>query len=224
MTRIFNYIGKGLAFLFFLILLYFLIAGIGSILTVNKDRVLPREGIEIFLRTNGVHTSFTLPVKNEVFNWTKIVDPLHTLSQGEGYQYVSFGWGDLEFYQTTPNWSDLTFTTAFRALFLRTPSALNVEFHKDLIEDDTTVSIILTEQQYKKLVSFIEDSFETNLNGDPKPIPELHYNRNDVFYRAKRSLNIFYTCNTWTNNGLKNSGLKACLWTPFDKGIFYHYR
>ncbi|MCX6352889.1 MAG: DUF2459 domain-containing protein, partial [Bacteroidetes bacterium] len=34
---------------------------------------------------------------------------------------------------------------------------------------------------------------------------------------------LFYTCNTFTNQALKAGGLKACLWPPFDKGIFKKY-
>ena len=46
----------------------------------------------------------------------------------------------------------------------------------------------------------------------------------DAFYDAKGSYNLTRTCNTWTNNALKAAGLKACLWTPFDSGIFWQYR
>ncbi|WP_432264675.1 DUF2459 domain-containing protein [Autumnicola psychrophila] len=56
-----------------------------------------------------------------------------------------------------------------------------------------------------------------------RPVPNLHYNSRDAFYYAKGSLNPFKTCNTWINSGLKNSKMKACLWTPFTQGIFYHY-
>ncbi|HXU27639.1 MAG TPA: DUF2459 domain-containing protein, partial [Bacteroidia bacterium] len=47
---------------------------------------------------------------------------------------------------------------------------------------------------------------------------------NDSFYEAVGVYGLFYTCNTWANNGLKYCGQKACLWTPFEKGIFYQYR
>ncbi len=31
---------------------------------------------------------------------------------------------------------------------------------------------------------------------------------------------MFSTCNEWVNKGLKATGLKSCLWTPFDTGLF----
>ena len=49
------------------------------------------------------------------------------------------------------------------------------------------------------------------------------YGKNDAFYEANGSYSLFHTCNTWANNGLKACGQKACFWTPFDSGIFYHY-
>lgn len=75
-----------------------------------------------------------------------------------------------------------------------------------------------------KLTAFLEDSFEFDTDGNVQPIRDLHYTRRDAFYKAKGSLNLFKTCNTWTNNALKTAGLKACLWTPFPEGIHYTYR
>ena len=50
------------------------------------------------------------------------------------------------------------------------------------------------------------------------------YGKNDAFYEATGRYSLFHTCNTWTNNALKIAGQKACVWTPFDTGIFYHYQ
>jgi hypothetical protein len=47
---------------------------------------------------------------------------------------------------------------------------------------------------------------------------------NDSFYEAKGAYTLFYTCNTWANNGLKAINQKAALWTATDRGIFQHYR
>ena len=50
------------------------------------------------------------------------------------------------------------------------------------------------------------------------------YGNHDIFYEAKGSYNLFYTCNTWTNSALKAANQKASLWTVYDKGILYHYQ
>lgn len=223
MKTAFKFIIKTLAGLILLLLLYLLAAVVGSIIPVNKD-FEPTEGeVEIFFRTNGVHTSLILPLENRIIDWKEIVDFEHTLSNRKDFRYISFGWGDLGFYKNTPNWSDLTVPTAFRALFLKSPSALNVEFYRKISEDDDTFAIQISNEQYHALTAYIQDSFKYDPNGNARPVPDLHYNEKDVFYHAQRHLTLFYTCNTWSNNALKKAEIRACLWTPFDKAIFYQY-
>lgn len=224
MKKLGNYLGKGLGAIVFLVFLYLLAAFAGSVIPVNMHQDRTVGDIEIYLRTNGVHTSLVLPVSTEIIDWSEIVEFEHARSGREDFRYLSFGWGDLEFYKNTPEWSDLTPSIALRALFLESPSALNVEFH-DLVPDDPSIiAVRVSEQQYLDLSQYIQDSFEYDKNGEVRQVMDLHYNQRDVFYQATGSLNLFYTCNTWTNNALKSSDLKACLWTPFDKGIFYQYR
>lgn len=221
-VRVIKFFAKGLLAFLLLMLLYFVAALIGSAIPVNTDRE-PGGDITIYLRTNGVHTDFVFPVKNEIVNWEQMIDSSYTLSKRGNYQYISFGWGDLEFYQNTPEWSDLTFPTAMQAVFLPTPSAMHVEFETVPRFDQPTVPIKVSEDEYQRLVEYVRWSFQKDFSGNFKPVSNLHYNRNDAFFYAKRSLNSFYTCNTWVNNGLKEAGLPACLWTPFDEGIFYKY-
>ncbi|MFW3327891.1 DUF2459 domain-containing protein, partial [Aliarcobacter butzleri] len=50
------------------------------------------------------------------------------------------------------------------------------------------------------------------------------YGQNDAFYEAIGSYSIFHTCNTWTNNVLKNANLLSSKWVAFDDGILYQYK
>ena len=220
--RVIKFFAKGLLAFLLLMLLYFVAALIGSAIPVNTDRV-PGGEITIYLRTNGVHTDFIFPVENELMNWEQMIDSSHTLSKRGNYEYISFGWGDLEFYQNTPEWNDLTFPTAMQAVFLPSPSAMHVTFEAVPRFDQPTIPIKVTGDEYLKLVEYVNWSFQKDFSGNVRPVPNLHYNQNDAFFYAKRSLNSFYTCNTWLNNGLKEAGLPACLWTPIDDGIFYKY-
>lgn len=223
LERIIKFFAKGLLAFLMLMLLYFVSAVIGSVIPVNTKQ--PRDGsITIYLRTNGVHTDFIFPRKNEVMDWEQMIDSSHTLSKRGNFNYISFGWGDLEFYQNTPQWSDLTFPTAMKAIFLPTPSAMHVEYESSIRFNRPVVPVNITEEQYRDLVIYVSGSFKKDPDGNVIPVEDLHYNQNDAFFQAKRSLNSFYTCNTWVNNGLKNANLPACLWTPFDEGIFYQYR
>lgn len=223
LERVIKFFAKGLMAFLLLLLLYFVSAVLGSIIPVNTNQ--PEEGeITIYLRTNGVHTDFVFPSRNEIMNWEELVAPEHTISKRGNFQYISFGWGDLEFYQNTPQWSDLTFPVAIKAIFLPTPSAMHVEFESSIRFTQPMVPVKITKEQYRDLVIYVSESFEKDSGGNVIPVEDLHYNQNDAFFHARRSLNSLYTCNTWVNYGLKNADLRACLWTPFDEGIFYQYR
>ncbi len=209
--------------LLLLMILYLVAAIVGSAIPVNTDQ--PEGGnITIYLRTNGVHTSFIFPVKNDIIDWTSYADPTHTLSKRSDFRYISFGWGDLEFYEQTPEWDDLKFPVAFQAVFLSKPSALHVEFLDVIRFNQLTLPVTITRSQYRDLSEYVINSFQKNSLGEVQQVKGLHYDQLDVFYRAKRSLHFFYTCNTWVNEGLKKADLRACLWTPFDEGIFFQYR
>ncbi|SFN72471.1 TIGR02117 family protein [Salegentibacter flavus] len=216
---------KILVLLIFVPLLIYIIAVItGMLIPVNSDFQETNDGVEIYLQTSDVHTDIVVPLKNDLKNWEEDISLQHSLSGVPGAKYISFGWGDLEFYRNTPLWEDLTLKTGFRALFLKSPAALHLNFSEELPPTEKTIPLMISQNQYLKLTAFLENSFEYDAEGNVRHIQDLHYTRRDAFYKAKGSLSLFKTCNTWTNNALKASGLKACLWTPLPEGILYTYR
>lgn len=217
-----KYILIGIGLVLVPVLVYFIVAVGGSFIPVNTNQPDQQDYV-IYIETNGVHTDIVVPLKSEIKDWTQLVDLKHSVSGRTDFTYVAFGWGDLQFYQNTPQWSDVTLSIAFKSLFLKTPAAMHVKFKNVVVENDRSISIPLTKNQYRDLSAFIESSFDLDASGKPKLIEGLHYHTNDVFYKATGSLNLFYTCNTWTNSALKNAGLRASLWTPFSEGIFYMY-
>ena len=220
--RVLRIFAKALLSFLLVMLLYFAAALVGSVIPVNTEQ--PKKGnITIYLRSNGAHTDFILPLENHLIDWTEFISPDYVLAKSENFRYVSFGWGDLKFYRETPEWEDLRFPVAFQAVFLNTPSAMHVTFLETIRMDQPTISIEITPEQYLDLSRYISNSFQRNDSGEVIPVADLHFNRHDAFFHAKGSLHFFYTCNTWVNEGLKESGLRACLWTPFDEGIFYQY-
>ena len=223
MQKAFKYVFDFIAAIVIVIILYIIIGMGSSLIPVNTTQPKEPKEFEIFIQSNGVHTDIVMPVQNEIVDWRRFVDPSHTRAGAVDYSFVAFGWGDLGFYEHTPEWKDLKPGVAFRALFLDTPAAMHVKFRHYIIENEQTISIQLTAQQYKALSDYIKKSFSRNEMGLPRNIPNLHYSENDAFYHAEGSLSLLNTCNTWTNNALKNAGLRASLWTPFVEGIFYSY-
>lgn len=206
------------------LILYILAVLIFSRIPVNSNPSKPEKGIEVYLLSNGVHTDIVVPVKSQTIDWSESVQFQHTKSKDTTANYLAFGWGDKGFYLNTPTWADLKFSTAFNAASGFSTSAMHCTFYKRMKEDELCKKIIITEKQYQQLVAFIQNSFELENNQIMKIETDAVYGNHDIFYEAKGSYNLFYTCNTWTNSALKTASQKASLWTVYDKGILYHYQ
>ena len=204
-----------------LIASYIILAIIFSIIPVNRN-VDSNYEIDIYIKSNGVHLDIVLPLKNDIKDWS--IDTLINNDIIHSANFISFGWGDKVFYINTPEWSDLTVKTAIIAMFFKSPSAIHIDYLKKMETNAKCRLISVNTEQFKTIVDFIEKSFKRDGYGNLIQIQGFQFNRYDYFYEATNSFNLFFTCNTWTNKCLKKSGLKACLWTPFDRGPLYHYR
>ncbi|MDR3022605.1 TIGR02117 family protein [Chryseobacterium sp.] len=184
-----------------------------------------KKEIPIYIYTNGVHTDIVMPVKNDLQDWSLKIPFANTKSKKTDYQYIGIGWGDKGFYLDTPTWADLKFSTAVKAAFWLSDSAMHCTYYNTMKEGDDCKMIMISRSQYENLVKFVEDKFDRDQNGNFILIPtNAVYSDNDAFYDAKGTYSFLYTCNTWSNNALKAAGQKAALWTPSDFGIFQHYK
>ena len=166
-----------------------------------------------------------VPVKTPEIDWSQQIPFENTLSKRTDFKYLAIGWGDKGFYLDTPTWADLKFSTAFKAAFWLSESAMHCTYYEKMTVGKDCVRLNLTRQQYLDLIKFINDKFDRAQNGKPILIKtDAVYGKNDAFYDAKGSYSFLDTCNTWSNNGLKAAGQKAALWTPSDFGIFQHYQ
>lgn len=184
-----------------------------------------KKEIPVYIYTNGVHTDIVMPVKNDVQDWSTKIPFSNTKSKSTDYNYVGIGWGDKGFYLDTPTWADLKFSTAFKAAFWLSESAMHCTFYKTMKEGDDCKKIMISRDQYKKLVDFVDAKFDKDQNGNYNLVPtNAVYGSNDAFYDAQGKYSFLNTCNTWANNALKVADQKAAFWTPSDYGIFLHYK
>ncbi|WP_288446903.1 TIGR02117 family protein [uncultured Chryseobacterium sp.] len=184
-----------------------------------------KKEIPIYIYTNGVHTDIVMPVKNDLQDWSQKIPFTNTKSKNTDYRYIGIGWGDKGFYLDTPTWADLKFSTAVKAAFWLSDSAMHCTYYNTMKEGDDCKMIMISRNQYQNLVKYVEDKFDRDQNGNFILIPtNAVYGDNDAFYDAKGTYSFLYTCNTWSNNALKAAGQKAALWTPSDFGIFQHYQ
>jgi uncharacterized protein (TIGR02117 family) len=184
-----------------------------------------KDELSIYIQTNGVHTDLVLPVQNKQKDWRQDVKFEYTKAQDSTCQYLAMGWGDKGFYLETPTWADLKTSVALKAATGLSTTAIHATFIKTMVENKDCVKINISHAQYARLVTYIENSFQKDAQGQTMRIAtNANYGANDAFYEANGSYSLFGTCNTWANNALKASGQKACLWTPFDTGIFEKYQ
>lgn len=205
------------------LVLYLLLAFVFSKITVNSEPDTAEKPIAIYIKTNGVHTDIVVPVYNSVKDWRSQIKFEHTKSKDTTYQFIGFGWGDKGFYLNTPQWSDLKVSTALNAAFYLGTSAMHATFYKNLNGNQNCIEIPISESNYKKLVAYIENSFQKDLTANPILINATTYGDHDSFYEANGKYSLFYTCNSWANQALKAANQKAALWTLTDSGIFCHY-
>jgi len=193
---------------------YFIIIIILYILIPYILIFFPKKGVEslkkdrkIYLSYDPLHVNLILDVRDNRLEWIRFFPKL--LSKGN-FNYLEFGFGDKETYLNTPNWEDLKLITALKALFLNTDSAIHLSYYQN-IDSSKVKTLYLTKTQYRKLVDSILKSFGTK----PEFISK-GYGSRDAFYRAIYKYNLFFTCNTWVDEVLKEANISVTIWTPFS--------
>ena len=186
-----------------------------SRIPVAAVKTTTKKNVEIFILSNGVH-----------INWSNYVLYDNIKVKDSVFQYLAFGWGDKGFYLKTPSWGELKFSTAFKAVFGLSTSAIHTTFYTKMKENTSNCKkIFLSTKQYKKLIRYIKQSFKFSKRKRLIHIPTTAvYGNHDAFYDEYGNYNLFKTCNIWTNTSLKICEQKACLWIPFQGGIFYQYQ
>ena len=216
---------KIVGFILGAVFLYIIMAVLLPLIPVDAEKTDDPKVIEAYILTNGVHTDIVVPVRTKFIDWSQKIPYSNTRSKKENFKFISFGWGDKGFYLNTPTWADLKFSTAFKAAFWLSDSAMHCTYYNDMKVAEDCKKIMLTEKQYQALINFIDERFDKDAKGDYQFIKtDQIYGDNDAFYDAKGSYNFTYTCNTWANDVLKVAGQKAAFWTPTDFGIFRHYK
>jgi len=208
-----------------IILIYALLGYLLPFIEVSEKDDGEAKEIPIYIYTNGVHTDIVMPVKNDIHDWSSKIPFSDTKSAKTDYQFVGIGWGDKGFYLDTPTWADLKFSTAFKAAFWLSESAMHCSFYRKMTEADDCKKIMISRSQYRKLIDFVDKKFDKDDQGNYILVPtNAVYGDNDAFYDAKGRYSFLNTCNTWANDALKAAGQKAAFWTPSDYGIFLHYQ
>jgi len=209
-------IAKWIGCILLIPVVYILISLLCTAITVNGTTT-EETPHAIYLSTNGVHLDIIIQTKNIQ---GKLSENLK--DEIDATEYISFGWGDENFYLHTPTWDDLTFSNAFSAMFLKSTTLMHIT--KYSAKRNSWVEIQISEAQLAKLNHYIETSFQKNTAGNIVKLEGESYGNYDMFYKAIGSYSCLKTCNTWVNQAFKESNIKACLWTPFDYGLLKKHK
>ena len=189
-------------------IVYLLVSLILTYIPINNGEESSEKDKSIYLNSNGVHLNIIIP--KDHLN-SKLLDGLKHFKNDE---YFSFGWGDKNFYLNTPTWSDLSFTIACQALFFKSSTLIHLARYSAAKND--WVEIKVNQNQLDKINQYINKTFYFDSLNKKVLLNSKAYSYNDDFYEAIGSYSCFKTSNSWVNSGLKESDIKACLWTPFD--------
>ncbi len=206
---------KGIGYVLLIPISYIVISLILTYIPVEGEIEEAQKNNTIYLTTNGVHSDVILP--------RKLMIP--ELLKGQKYhpkeQYFAYGWGEENFFLNTPTWGELKFSTAFRAAFLESSTLMHVTRYNT--KRERWIAVQITEKQLQKLNTYILQTFDENDTGKQLIEGASYTPDRDNFYKAHGNYMFYKTCNSWTNTALKESDMKASLWTPFDFGVLRWY-
>ena len=213
---------RALGALIALPLLYLLAVLVLGTIPANAGWEEPKEGVRIFIRTNGVHTWILVPKVTPEMDWRPYVPGEHLRDpRWGGGDHVGFGYGNRTFYLETPTWGDLTMKNAFLAAFGQGRSLVHADHDHDPQPDEWTRPLTITREQYGRLAGYLKESFQLGKDGRTMPVLGRGYGPSDMFYEANGPYSAIYTCNSWTGEALRHAGVKTGLWTPLSQSIMW---
>jgi uncharacterized protein (TIGR02117 family) len=184
----------------------------------------PDCSVKVCLDNTGIHSNFILPEATNHFDWHQYLS-IENIGKYRvsDYKYLSFGWGDKDFYMSTPSLSNLNLSIALalKALFLPTPSVIYIKGYNFLPINVEIKCVNIGVIDYLKLTNFIINTFELNKNNEILRIGDGHTD-NAGFYAAKGSYSILRNCNSWVAEGLRKANINTPLWSGLPAPIMWH--
>lgn len=179
----------------------------GSMIPANGRWTPPRQGVAIYVYSNGVHTGLVLPAANDIHDWRTRMRAADLPDPRRAGPWLLFGWGQRDFYLNTPRWSDLDPLLVVRAMIGSDRTLMHVDHLQRLWRGPDLRRVMLTPGQYRALADAIDRDFAPGA-----PIPG--YGADDVFYPGRGRYDAVVTCNEWTGAKLRGVGVKVGFWTP----------
>jgi len=202
--------------------LYLLAALLLGTIPANRGWEEPKDGVTLFIRTNGVHTWIVVPAVSPEMDWRPFAPAVHLKDPNWGRaSHVALGYGNRTFYLETPTWGDLSMKNAFLAAFGQGRSLVHVDYTHNPQADEFTKPIRVTHEQYARLAKHMAASFQRGPDGKTMPVLGRGYTSSDMFYEGVGPYSALYTCNAWTGEALRAAGVRMGLWTPLSQSLMW---
>lgn len=215
----------GLAILLIVVATLGLYGGVAFALIVWQTTQTPPDGpaapvTPVYVVSNDFHADIVIPVRSPAVDWLEVLDPWpFPFVDPVVVRYVSFGWGDRDFYTETPEVGDLRIGSALRALFASRGSVVHVTLWGGPPEPGPGVrSLELAPPALEAVVDGILASFARDERDEAIHIG-MGYTLGDTFYEGVGRYSPFFTCNEWAAAILRPAGVTLPLWSPFAFGL-----
>ncbi|MGH6620708.1 MAG: DUF2459 domain-containing protein [Alphaproteobacteria bacterium] len=120
-------------------------------------------------------------------------------------EWLEFGWGDEDFYQTP----DAGLLLGLKAIFLRNDSVMHVHAFDGapdrVFPQSEVVALRLPAEGYARLLAFIRASFKRDAESRVRRLGPGLYGLS-YFYEGEGAYHAFRTCNTWAAEALAAGG------------------
>ncbi len=212
--RLIRLMGRTIATIALLALVYVIIGLGGGAIAVNRDWRAPDTGVEIFVETNGVHTGIVMPVRAVGVDWSLVARPENLRDpRAAGRSHIAIGWGQRDFYLGTPRWQDVDPRIVLAAAIGSDRTVMHVEHVDRPTANADRRRVLLRPDEYRRLATFVRSGFGAGMPVAPG------YGRADAFYPGRGTYSAINTCNAWTGAALRQAGVRMGVWTPFASSV-----
>jgi len=155
--------------------------------------------VAVSVASNGWHTVIVVP---------RAAVPPGALPEAGDFPdaaYLSFGWGDAEYFPAP----ETTLAMTLRAALQPTPAVVHIaglaSHPRTVYPAEEAVELQAAPRQFAALIAYLDASFERGGAERARSVrPGLE--PGSRFYPATGAFHLFNTCNTWTARGLASGG------------------
>ena len=186
--------------------------------------------VNVYVVSNGYHTGLALPRAQlaEFASGRGYPALIAVVRRFAAYDWIEFGWGDREFYQSVPTAGDLTLRLALHALFFSGSTVVHVVGIKDdpvqAFASAEVVKISLSMNGFDQMLAKLDATFVPPDNGALPDLGRGLYGPS-LFYPATGRFSAFRVCNHWISDLLGAAGLPTSpVLATVPRGMLFYLR